>query len=513
MTNRNYNILFHLHTISGIIISVLLYVIFFAGSFSFFRDEIVNWERNDKVQSTQALHLNIDTALDTIGKTFDLKGRDITFRKYYEEQQISTNITASKDSLVKNAKLTKFLYLNTKNYTQENYYSSYSLGEFLYRLHFFAQVPYPYGYYLSGFTAFFFLFALITGILVHWDKIVSNFFLFRPKAKLKTLWTDMHTALGTIGFPFQFVYAVTGTFFMIKLLIVAPNVIAFYNGDQNKLYEALEYNNPTFPYKNIALNKSFNINKYVDETSAKWKDFNVTKVDIINYGDANMYVNVEGETAYSSKYTGIGKITYKVANDSIVATKKPYTETTYLDGVKNVLYRLHYGDYAGYPLRIISFIMGIIGCLVILSGVLIWLTARDKKHISEKKRKFNELLTRIYLAICLTMYPITALSFIAVKVIGQGMPFLYKFYFIGWLILTILFVLKKDNNFTNKYTLLLGSIFGICIPLVNGFATGNWFWKSYQAHAFHLFFVDVFWLALALITFFVYLKLVQKKKL
>jgi uncharacterized iron-regulated membrane protein len=47
MSNRIYNILFHTHTISGIFISLALYVIFFAGSFSFFRDEINSWERNE----------------------------------------------------------------------------------------------------------------------------------------------------------------------------------------------------------------------------------------------------------------------------------------------------------------------------------------------------------------------------------------------------------------------------------------------------------------------------------
>ncbi|HAI43900.1 MAG TPA: hypothetical protein DCM40_40295, partial [Maribacter sp.] len=94
--------------------------------------------------------------------------------------------------------------------TTKDYVSSYTLGEFLYRLHFFAQLPHPFGYYLSGFVAFFFLFALLTGIIVHWDKIISNFYVFRPMTKLKTVWTDAHTALGVIGFPFQFVYAVTG---------------------------------------------------------------------------------------------------------------------------------------------------------------------------------------------------------------------------------------------------------------------------------------------------------------
>lgn len=50
MSKRTYNILFHLHTVSGIVISVALYVIFFTGSFSFFRDEIVNWERGHTVK-------------------------------------------------------------------------------------------------------------------------------------------------------------------------------------------------------------------------------------------------------------------------------------------------------------------------------------------------------------------------------------------------------------------------------------------------------------------------------
>ncbi|MEM9935869.1 MAG: PepSY domain-containing protein, partial [Bacteroidota bacterium] len=45
MDRRIYNIMFSLHTMSSIIISVAVFVIFFAGTFSFFRDEIVNWER------------------------------------------------------------------------------------------------------------------------------------------------------------------------------------------------------------------------------------------------------------------------------------------------------------------------------------------------------------------------------------------------------------------------------------------------------------------------------------
>src|SRR5690606_24078512 len=87
-----------------------------------------------------------------------------------------------------------------------SYADTYDMGEFLYRLHFLAQlnqVPIrigtPFGYLVAGLVSFLFLFALITGLLLHWNKIVSNFFTFRPWSKWKTVWTDMHAALGVIG--------------------------------------------------------------------------------------------------------------------------------------------------------------------------------------------------------------------------------------------------------------------------------------------------------------------------
>src|SRR5690606_3188388 len=126
--------------------------------------------------------------------------------------------------------------------------------------------------------AFFFLFAIITGVIVHWKKIASNFYVFRPMTKLKTIWTDAHTALGILGLPFQFVYAVTGAFFMIKLFLVAPNVLVLYDGDQAQLYKDLEYTPTSYPFKNNKITTDFSINDYVKKTKTLWNDFDVTKI-------------------------------------------------------------------------------------------------------------------------------------------------------------------------------------------------------------------------------------------
>ena len=41
---RLHNIMFHTHTVTGIVISFVLFIIFYAGAFSLFRDDFYKWE-------------------------------------------------------------------------------------------------------------------------------------------------------------------------------------------------------------------------------------------------------------------------------------------------------------------------------------------------------------------------------------------------------------------------------------------------------------------------------------
>ncbi len=510
MSKRAYNILFHTHTVSGIVISVALYVIFFAGSFSFFRDEIVNWERGHTPGVQDEIGIDLDTIIHSLSKTYDLYGRDINLRHYYNERRVNVDLSASKDSTATDAAKTgAFFYMDTAGKSTSGYVESYTLGEFLYRLHFFAQIPYPYGYYLSGLVAFFFLFAILTGIIVHWKNIISNFYVFRPWAKLKTIWTDSHTALGLIGFPFQLVYAVTGAFLILQTLLIAPvMVFGLYDGDEQKFYQELESGPPTYELSYRKLPPDLSFHQYVTKTMDQWKDFKITEVGIFNYGDANMHILISGNMPYSNKMNGIGKIIYKTSDASVAYQKDPLKKSSYPDGVKNMLYRLHLADYAGLGVRIISFILGLVSCFVILSGVMIWLVARDKKNIPEKQRRFNQKVVWWYLAICLSMFPMVALEFILVKLFpSAGMYFIYRTFFIGWLLLSVLFYLKKDNGFIIRWSLLLGGSLGFMIPVVNGIVSNNWLWVSWENRLYHVLFIDVFWIALSALSVMVAIKL------
>ncbi|WP_289022296.1 PepSY-associated TM helix domain-containing protein [uncultured Salegentibacter sp.] len=529
MSNRIYNILFHTHTISGIIISALLYIIFFTGSIAFLRDEISAWEHNKPIEENYFNTIDFDRSLKKLEENKNLYGRDITYSHRYFEREVNVSMTPSKDSSLtdeNSGRLSNYLFMDMDSFEKKDYQSNYSLGEFFYRLHFFAQLNFfgRSGYLLAGLVAFFFLFAIITGVLVHWKKIISNFYTFRPMAKWKTIWTDAHVALGIIGLPYQFIFAVTGCYLMIGYMVMLPPVESYLFPDEpgeiaNILNLEEEVDNMEFTYTPIQ--KDFSINHFAGKILKKWPDLKLSKLKIINYGDANMYVQLSGSPGFDENLLDRASQTYRIADAKLIAEKSIDSPTSYAQGTFNLLRRLHYGDYGGYGLKLIYLVLGFVTCFVILSGVYIWLVARNKKSVSKSKRTFNNWLVTIYTSVCLSLLPITAIIFIVMKVFGESYvadtggvrkDLIYQVFFWGWLILSILFTIKRDNHFTNKTCLVLGSILGMLVPVANGVITGNWIWISLQKGYTQIFVVDVFWVLLSLTAFFAVLRISKKTK-
>src|SRR5690606_21176495 len=160
MNIRNYNIFFHTHTISGIVICALLYVIFFTGSFSFFKQEITAWQKNTSYIAHSPDDADYDELLDSIGRDYNLQGRDLSFFIYRSGAGAYIDISASNDSVLNKTNLAKmkpakgekkgrrrgargdgkyFSYDFVEKKTGD-YATNYDMGEFLYRLHFLAQL-------------------------------------------------------------------------------------------------------------------------------------------------------------------------------------------------------------------------------------------------------------------------------------------------------------------------------------------------------------------------------------
>lgn len=511
MGNRTHNIFFNLHTVSGIVISVALYVIFFCGAFALFKDEIGAWESGIPINKKSVTQIDYDSIVYLLeSKDYELYGRDIRMVVPEVNQRMLVSLTASKDSLASDdAKMTDYFYLDLETFQTSNYFEIYDLGEFIYRLHFFSQLP-TIGIYLAGFVALFFLFAISTGVIVHWKKIIKNFYVFRPKAKLKTVWTDAHTVLGMIGLPFQFVFAVTSCFLCMSILVLIPANF-LYDGDQEKLLEDLRPISKTYPLTD-RITEKIEVQPLIDKGLAEWKKFTLAILYFKNYGAENMKIQVDGLLHPKEKFLGNGRIVYDLRTQKIETIKNPY-ENDYIEGVELTVRRLHFGDYGGVTLKFIYALLAFVTCFVIITGVLIWLEARNKKNIPAAEQLYNRKVGHIYLAICLTLFPVIAFCFILARLLPADMLKMnvyYLVFFLLWIVLSAFFRFKRDNFFTNKYTLLSGSALGFLIPIVNGVTSGNWIWKTYADKAYEIFVVDFFWLLLAAISLFITLKLKRK---
>ena len=510
MSKRLYNVFFHTHTVSGIVISAVLFVLFFCGAFALIKDEITAWEKGEPIDLEQAYDVDYERAIATMEQEgYDLYGRDIRMLLPDAKQQLYVLLSPSQDSTVVYKPGQKsYFFINTLTYEKSEYYGFYSIGELIYRLHFFSQIP-TIGIYIAGFVAFFFLFAIVTGVIVHWKKIISNFYVFRPKVKLKTVWTDAHTALGMIGLPFQFIFALTSCFLCLSALVLIP-ANYLYSGDQAKLLTDLRPMTQTYQLEGKT-DKPLLINQFIDQTQAKWPGFEPLQVYIKNYGAENMKFQIDGKANSKDKFMGTGRIVYEVSSGAIFSEKNPF-ETSYLESVEHTVRSLHFGDFGGFPLKILYFILALVTCFVIISGVLIWLEARNKKVIPIHQRLFNRKVGHIYIAICLSLYPIIAFSFIVAKALPRSLDperqsILYAVFFIGWLLATLYFRFKRDNYFTTLWSLRLAAYLGLIIPVVNGLISGNWLWISYSNNAFPILIIDLFWLAMAAMTFVVLKKL------
>ncbi|MEM0930912.1 MAG: PepSY-associated TM helix domain-containing protein [Bacteroidota bacterium] len=513
---RSYNVFFNLHTVSGIAITIGLFVIFLAGAFALFRSEINNWQYNEPNRPYRTV-IDYDKVLkqveqqghNTKGGTFS-----IFYRKTGDYVNVKATLNKENDSItsIDKAMDTK----NTQSISMRLHPNSYTqldqsdqpqefLGNYINELHFFNQIPGA-GKFLAGLVGLFFGLAIISGVIVHWKKIIPNFFTFRIKSSVKNLWTDAHVALGILGLPFQLMYAITGAFLGVFGLFFLAVFFIQYGGDSQKLENTLypdlanlgreDYLGPTHGLDSISINRLI----HSDLKSLDPDEISFILVNILDYQEK------QGELTLQIEYTGESQFITKAYKkiriaDGLLLHKRSIDDYGYGELTGTVMDKLHDGNFGGFFIKITYFVLSLITCYVILSGVLIWLVAREKKSYSSKA-KFNRNVGAVFIGSCMGLFPAIALFFCLVKLFPKRFGVMSSIFLLFWLAYTIYSYFIKSPFKINKHALFLAGGLGLLIPVLNGIQSGLWFWKSLVMGYPDAFFVDVGWLFLGSISLF-----------
>jgi uncharacterized iron-regulated membrane protein len=515
---RLFNVMFHTHTVAGIVISFALFVIFYAGAFSLFRHELYKWE-NPLARFETKKNIDYEAIIKLVENHTKQPNafRDINIVTPSDVNPFIQLFSFYKDATGKNKDVRYYINPHTKEFYKEPHQSNNPkaltyMADTLYRLHYFSQIP-VIGKYVSGLVAFFFLFAIVTGILIHWKQITNKFYKLNIKGKWKQIWVNSHTVIGTIIIPFQITFAITGAFLGLSLFLLAPSAFILFDGDTNEIVKLIDANALRKYDKNAKDIKSTKtINQRYSSITKEYPNHHINKIRIRNFGkeDGTVLFYIDDEKGLS----GSGTFVYDYKDGNLIDKTIPYKKS-YVSAARIFITRLHFGNFGGYLLRIIYFILALLTCYVITSGVMIWQTARNNSKYTDKQKRFHHRVTKFYLAFTSSLFPAIALIFIANKVIPIPMEFRIVYvkstFFIGWLLFTLLGLFWNNFGKLNRRYLAIGSLLALLIPICNGIITEDWFWKTFAKGQYYVFSVDLTWFLTGVLGLWIYSNLKKKK--
>jgi uncharacterized iron-regulated membrane protein len=376
------------HTWSGLLVGWVLFMVFAAGTACYYRDEITFWMKPELHQAGLGLPPEAEVASNTVAA---LQQRAPTAQRWFitlpTEREPGVRASWSAPTLAKGAAEPPL----EPGVTRRGRLYSAMLdpatgkplaatretrgGEFFYRLHFdLHYMPAIWARWIIGFCAMFMLVAIITGIVTH-RRIFADFFTFRPK-KGQRSWLDAHNATAVLALPYHLMITYTGLVtLMLMYMPFGPQVT--YKGDQQAFTaEVFPASGPRDPKPSGISTPLTPMAPLVAQAQQRWGEGAIARINVHNPGDAVATITLSRKAQDMSSaqpammFNGsTGKLLSEVGGDrgAVITTR-------------SVLYGLHLGRFADPLLRLLFFVSGLAGCVMVATGLLLWAVKERNKY-------------------------------------------------------------------------------------------------------------------------------------
>jgi len=443
-----------LHSWTGLIFGWLVFAIFLMGSLSYYRHEINLWMQPALAQYEVKQDIAIKTAYQYLQeKAPDAKSWYLTIAT--PESPVNTMYWEKADGSYGNATL-------DANTGKELQLSATLGGDFFYRFHYqLFGIPIIVGRLVVCLAAFIMLIALVSGIITH-KKIFTDFFTLRT-FKSQRSWLDFHNISSVVALPFFLTITFTGLaiFFYLYLpwgmqKLYPENPYQYFTEIRTKT--VLE-NQLIQPAQNLAIEKLLSQvqqswgNQPLSTMSVKNPNTNQAQITFIQKEDRTITRNQPQITLNAST----GKVLEDTRNNSPIAT------------LNAGVYGLHMATFAQPLLRLGFFFSGILGCVMIASGLLLWSL---KRQIQNKNSQFHfghYLVDRLNVATfvglpCATVAYLSAnrLFTITSSTINYE---IYSFFFVWLISLIIALITKKQHLWRTQLSVFI--MLCIALPILN----------------------------------------------
>lgn len=402
------------HTWMGLIAGMALFIAFYAGAITVFSHELNGWQVSraaavaDAVPPAERAQALVDRVLAAHPRAADafylmLPGEHGPHPVVYWYEQGPAGSHAHQFRLDADGTL--------RDLPQRS-----GFVDFIYDLHFTAGLPRTLGTYLFGIVCILYGLALVSGVVIYAPVFLKDLFALRWGRNIKRLWQDAHNVIGMLSLPFHVIFAWSGAVLTLGLLLLAPFQFLVFDG---KLMQVLESDFELAPHVVPAglAAPTLPVAALVARAQAASPGLEVESLSYHDAGDANARIEAYGHLA-QRRLNQLAGVAMEGASGKVLRVVEPRSMSPGMASLRG-LQALHFGDFAGQPVKWLYFLLGLGGAFLFYSGNLLWIESRRKRRQSIQPRR-TQVMARLTLGVCLGCVAGISALFVAARLLPEG---------------------------------------------------------------------------------------------
>ena len=370
------------HTWGGICAGMLLFIGFFGGALTMFKEPLDRWVSAPVVPAPQLAPAQVDKVVADVLAAYPAAREEFTLHvARHENTPAPVSWQAGEAGHEIDFGLVRWqATLDGQGALAVQQAKPSLLAQLIDMLHRTGGIPGTLGdeylgIYVMGVAGVLYFLALVSGVILLLPTLVKDFFALRAGKSRKRFWLDAHNILGITSLPFHIVISLT--------VVVFAFHDQFYDGLRGIVYR----DRPMFVPPAIHdapgdASKLLPASELVRRVAHQAPGFEVTEL---------LYMGVESPRPIVRAAVASPRHVVQGAETGFVILQ-PYTgailSTSMLPGQGNTwstlvapFFALHFGSYGGMPVRWLYFVFGLAGAALFYTGNLLWIEKRRKNQL------------------------------------------------------------------------------------------------------------------------------------
>ncbi len=346
------------HSVIGLCAGGLLYLICLTGTLAVFAEFFDRWEQPLVAEFTDYDAQTITTAMQAHSQRTG-GFADSLFVVLPSESQPRMHVSGDH----------KEWYLQPDGSLGEPVVEGWT--HMLRKLHYYLHLPETLGLLITGSLGALLLALIISGLIAH-PRIFKDAFNLRLGGTRRLEQTDIHNRLSVWGLPFYMMSGITGAFFGLVGPLVYLSAAAFYDGDRQALIDDIYGADPVLDAPVVALDIARALETQQQLHPQAQPIFIVAR----QLGTRKQFLEIGATLPGRLIYAEM----YRYSVDGHYLGQQGLADGPLGRQVLYSTYRLHFGYYGNFWVRVAYSVMGLALTVIAASGVNIWLARRGGRN-------------------------------------------------------------------------------------------------------------------------------------